>query len=150
MPLVELLITSIVAGFIGTVFMTMSQEIELRYINKRPISFSPALAVFKIFRFNFEELSYKARVVITYLVHFCYGTFWGFPLALFYFYGYTEPFFLNIVYYAIILLQGWVILLILNIAGPPWTWGTRAVIFEPIDKLMYVLYASGSFMLLLC
>jgi hypothetical protein len=143
----ELFIASFAAGFIGSLFMTVSQEIDLRFINKRPISFSPVLALFKIFKLDFEVLSKKEKIIASYVVHFIYGTVWGFPLAIFYFFGYKDLIVIGIFYFLIVLIQGWIVIWALGISGPPWTWGYKAVFSEIIHKIIYTISVIASFVL---
>ena len=148
MTFTGLLALSIGAGFVGTAAMTISQEVELRFISKRPISFSPAIALFKLLKLDFEKLSQRAKVFSSYAVHFTYGTTWGFPLALFYFFNYTGIIAVGISYLLIVLIQGWITVWLLGIAGPPWTWGGKAVLFEIIHKTVYTAFVMLSFILL--
>ena len=131
-----LLIPSFIAAFLGTIFMTLSQEIEIR-INQRPISHIPAIAVFKLLHLNFDVLSVRGKNIFSYVVHFAYGTFWGFPLAVFFFFGVTTFGKLLLFQYIIVLLQGWIVLPLLGIAGPPWTWGWKPVLTEMFHKIIY-------------
>lgn len=145
----ELLKLSLIAGFIGSFFMTISQEVDLRVINKRPVSFSPALAFFKIIRLDFEKLAPQSKVFASYAIHFVYGTVWGFPLALFYFFWDLDAVLVGAIYFLIVLSQGWIVLGVLGIAGPPWTWGYRVVLSDIAHKVVYTIFVSISFMLLL-
>lgn len=136
MGVITILIFSFFAGFLGTIVMTFGQEIEIR-INKRPISYSPAIAVFKILHLDFDALSLKTKVVLSYLVHFAYGTFWGFPLTVFYFLEITNFFIIVPIYFFIVLTQGWIVLPLLGIVGPPWAWGWKSVVTEMIHKVVF-------------
>ena len=148
MDLPALLITSFIAAFLGTLVMTVSQEIEIR-INKRPISYTPALAVFKILHINFHILSQRAEIFWSYAVHFLYGTFWGFPLAFFYLYDFINFIPVVVTFFLIVLLQGWIVLPFLGIVGPPWTWGTKAILTEVFHKSVYALATVAFFLFLL-
>ena len=83
-----LLVPSLIAAFLGTLFMTLSQEIEIR-INERPISHTPAMAAFKVLHLNFDSLGEREKNIASYVVHFVYGTLWGFPIALLFYIGIT-------------------------------------------------------------
>ena len=147
MVMIPLLLLSFAAAFFGTVAMTVSQEIEIR-INKRPISYTPALAVFRILHLDFDRLSTRMKGVASYAVHFAYGTVWGFPLA---FMNFASIWLTILTFWIIVVIQGWIILPILGIAGPFWTWGLKAVITEMIHKFIYavttVLFFVGIFVL---
>ena len=147
--LTVLLGLSFIAGFLGTIAMTISQEIEIRFITKRSISFSPAIAFFKIFNLDFESLNKRHKIIASYVVHFVYGIVWGFPLAFLYYYGLIKPVFLSALYLTIVLVQGWVVLKILHVTDFPWTWGYKAVLTELIHKTIYTVSATCVFMLLL-
>ena len=136
MDFFTLLILSFVAAFGGTLTMTLSQEIEMR-INRRPVSFTPALAVFKILRLNFDVLSSRMKTFWSYTVHFVYGTFLGFPLALLYFFNVTNFVSVLVIYFLIIWIQGLIIIPLLGIAGPPWTWGVQPILTEIFHKTVY-------------
>ena len=148
MNLVLLFGTSLVAGFLGTVVMTVGQEIQIR-IAKRPISYTPALAFFKIFRLDFDALNSRAKGVASYAVHFVYGTVWGFPLAILYLVGFTDFISTLIVYFLIVWIQGFITVWLFRIAGPPWTWGLRANLMEFFFKALYATAGLSSFMILL-
>ena len=147
MHIVILFVFSFIAAFFGTVVMTVGQEIELR-INKRPISHTPALAVFKILRLDFERLSEKMKIILSYLVHFGYGTFFGFPLALLYLFGVTGFWVVTISYFFIVWIQGLIVIPLLGIAPPPWHWGAKAILTEMGHKAVYAFAATYTFFLL--
>jgi len=148
MEVIILFAFSFIAAFLGTVVMTVGQEIELR-INKRPISYTPALAVFKILRLDFERLSEKAKIFTSYLVHFGYGTFFGFPLVLLYLFGVTGFWTVTISYFFIVWIQGLIVIPLLGVAPPPWTWGTKAILTEIVHKAIYALATTAVFFVLL-
>jgi len=148
MGIVVLFIASFIAGFLGTVVMTVGQEIQIR-ITKRPISYTPAIAFFKIFRLDFDTLSSRVKGIASYAVHFVYGTVWGFPLALLYFFGFTEFIPILIVYFLIVWAQGLITVWALRIAGPPWTWGLKANLMEFFFKALYATASLSFFVILL-
>jgi len=148
METVVIFLLSFLAAFIGTLAMTLGQEIELR-VNKRPISHTPAIAVFKILRLNFERLGGRMKLLIGYLVHFGYGTFLGFPLALFYLFDFVIFNPVLLIYYIVVLLQGWIILPLLGISGPVWSWGLKPVLTEMAHKAIYSLVTVIAFFALL-
>ena len=136
MEFILIVLISFVAAFAGTVAMTLSQEIEIR-ITRRKISYTPAIAVFKILHLDFEKLSNTAKGVFSYLVHFGYGTIWGFPLALFYMFNFVSFIPVLIAYFFIVWIQGIVVIPLFGIAGPFWTWGRRAILTEVFHKIIY-------------
>lgn len=148
MDITALFILSFIAAFGGTVLMTLSQEIEIR-LNKRPISHTPAIAVFKILHLDFERLSERMKGVASYVVHFGYGTVWGFPLAILYLLNVVDFWPLLIIHYVIVLLQGWIVVPLLGIAGPPWTWGWKPVLTEAGHKVIYSVATTLIFLTLL-
>jgi len=148
MPLTLLFAFGFGAAFLGTVAMTISQEIEI-YVNKRPISYSPAIAVFKILRLNFDNVSLKMKGVYSYLVHFIYGTFFGFLLPILLLLNVTNVVIAVILFYVIIVLQGWIVIPLVGAGGPVWTWGWKAVSTEAFHKGVYTLATFYFFTLLL-
>ena len=148
MGIVTLFVASFIAGFLGTIVMTVGQEIQIR-ITKRPISFTPAIAFFKLFRLDFDALSNRAKGVASYAVHFVYGTVWGFPLALLYLVGFTGFIPTLIVYFLIVWVQGFITVWLLRIAGPPWTWGFKANLTEFFFKALYAIATLSFFLILL-
>jgi len=148
MDFLILLVMSFTAAFFGTMFMTVSQEIEIR-LRRRSISHSPAVAVFKILHLDFNVLSKHAKVFWSYATHFAYGTFWGWPLALFVFFNIPDPKLVLAVYYIVILVQGWTVLPLVGIMGPPWTWGIKSVLIEMVHKAVFAAVTVAVFSLLL-
>lgn len=148
MSLILLFGTSLAAGFLGTVVMTIGQEIQIR-VTKRPISYTPAIAFFKIFRLDFDALSSRVKGVASYAVHFVYGTAWGFPLALLYLAGFTDFIPTLIVYFLIVWVQGLTVVWLLRIAGPPWKWGLKANLMEFFFKALYATAGLSFFMILM-
>ena len=138
MYLINLLILSFTAAFFGTLIMTIGQEIEIR-IKKRPISYTPAIAVFKILRLDFNRLSKWMKVLLSYVVHFGYGTMLGFPLAFFEYFGFMDVYVVLLVYFLIVWIQGLIVVPLLGIAGPPWTWGVNAILTEMLHKAVYAI-----------
>ena len=86
MTLIYVLSLAFIAGFLGTCVMTVGQEIDLRFFSKRPISFSPAIGFSRVMRIDFDSLNRSKQILLSYLVHLAYGTLWGFPLALCYYF----------------------------------------------------------------
>ena len=148
MSIISLFAVSFIAGFLGTVVMTVGQEIQIR-ITKRPISYTPAIAFFKVFRLDFDALGNRAKGVASYAVHFAYGTFWGFPLALFYLAGFIDFIPMLIVYFLIVWIQGFITISLLRIAGPPWTWGLKKNLIEFFFKALYTTASLSFFLILL-
>lgn len=138
MSIITLLILSFISAFFGTIVMTVGQEIEIR-IKKRPISYTPAVALFKIFHLNFNKLNKWMKGLASYVVHFAYGTALGFPLAFFEYFGFMDFYTVLVLYFLIVWLQGLIIVPLLGIAGPPWTWGVNAILTEMLHKAVYAL-----------
>lgn len=144
MQIVTLFALSFIAAFLGTVAMTVGQEIELRF-NKRPISYTPAIAVFNILHLDFERLTERTKAFMSYFVHFGYGTFLGFPLALFYLFGVIGFWTVTISYFFIVWIQGLIIVSLLGVAPPPWSWGAKAILTEMTHKAVYAFAATAVF-----
>lgn len=70
----------LIAGFAGTVAITISQMIEQKITNK-PASFAPSDAASKAL--GIEAATREDRDQFSKEVHFTYGTLWGIPRGLF-------------------------------------------------------------------
>lgn len=140
MSIISLFLASFAAGFLGTIVMTIGQEIHIR-ITGRPVSYTPALAFFRLFRLDFNILSRRAKDVTNYAVHFFYGTVWGFPLAFLHLAQFTDFIQILAVYFLIVWIQGLVVVSTLGGASLPWTWGLK----ENLTKFFFnALYATAS------
>ena len=107
--MVSMLINSLIAGFLGTVIMTLTQFIEI-FITKRKASNSPALAFSKIFGIDFDKLSEKSKTTLTYVLHFSYGTGLSLVVYVLYLLGIQSTIYLMIVYSAIKVVQTWIVI----------------------------------------
>lgn len=136
MIILSVFTVSFFSALLGTMIMTAGHEIEMS-ISRRPISHTPAVAVFKILKLDFSKLNVQMKDIASYTVHFAYGTFWGFPLAIFYFLDFTAYLPVLIIYFLIILIQGFSIMYYLGIAKWPWTWERKQIVIEIIHKAAY-------------
>lgn len=136
MEFISVLLISFISAFAGTVAMTLSQEVEIR-LTHRKISYTPAIAMFKILHLDFEKLHKTTKDFLSYVVHFGYGTVWGFPLALFYIFDFLNFVPVLIAYFFIVWIQGLIVIPLLGVSGPFWTWEKRAIATEIFHKIIY-------------
>ncbi len=148
MEIITLVFLGFASALLGTIAMTISQEIEIK-IRKRPISHTPAIAAFKFFGLDFEQVPEHLKITFSYAVHFGYGTVWGFLPALLYFFNITDFSTQVSIFFLVIWIQGLVIIPLLKVAGPPWTWGTKALLIELFHKLIYSFGTIFAFLYLL-
>jgi|TARA_Y100000034_G_scaffold70521_1_gene85081 hypothetical protein len=130
-----MLINSLIAGFLGTLVMTFSQLIEM-FITKRKGSNSPAIAFSKIFRINLNKFSERGKTILTYAVHFIYGTFWALAVYVLYLFGIQSTTYLIIIYFLITTIQGWIVIPLLNIGPNFWKWGIHSILSDAFHHLV--------------
>ena len=140
MTILSAIFLSLIAGFLGTVVMTISQFIEIGF-TKRSSSFTPAMITSRLLGINFERLSEKAKVALNYATHFGYGTLLGVlvPLLL-YALGSQGATMVIIINALIVWVQGLIVVPVLGSLPPPWQWGTKWVIIDAFHH--FVLGAS--------
>ena len=136
MFIISVFVVSFFSALLGTLVMTAGQEIEMS-ITGRPVSHTPAKAAFKILKLNYSKLDAQMKDIASYVVHFVYGAFWGFPLAIFYFLDFTKYLPVLFVYLVIIFAQGFITIKYLNIADWPWKWNKKWIITEVVHKVVY-------------
>jgi len=127
--LIQIVAISLVAGFIGTVIMTLSQIIEMR-IRNRKASFTPAIGASKMFGINFKKLSQKNKIRLNNAVHWGYGTIWGLFMVLFYLTGLNNLVYMILSYFVIMWGHGLILLPILKVASPPWKWKKSEILLD--------------------
>jgi len=131
----SILTNVLIAGFLGTLVMTVSQLIDI-FITKRKASNSPALAFSKIFGINFKKLSGKAKTTLTYAVHFAYGTVWALAVYVLYLLGIQNTIYLIIIYFLITTVQGWIVVPLLKIGPHVWKWGISSILSDAFHHLV--------------
>ena len=130
-----MLINALIAGFLGTVLMTISQYIEI-FITKRQVSNSPAMAFSKVFKIDFNKLSGKAKTILTYAVHFGYGTIWALAVYVLYLMGIQNMVVLTIIYFSIIVVQGWIIIPLTGVGPMFWKLGVNSILIDSFQKFI--------------
>lgn len=148
MTIVLLIFKGFLAAFLGTAVMTVGQEIEIR-MSRRSISHVPAVAICKIFKFNFDKLSKIEKTIASYTVHFAYGTAFGLLLTLLYLIGFRSFGAIGIIYFLVVWIQGLIVVPLLGVCGPPWTWGSEVLITEFVHKAIYAVTTTAIFLSLL-
>ena len=131
----QMLINILIAGFLGTLVMTIFQLIEM-FITKRKSSNSPAIAFAKVFRINFDKLSESGKTTLTYAVHFAYGTFWALAVYVLYLLGIQNTIYLIIIYFLITTVQGWIVIPLLKIGPHVWKWGVYSILSDAFHHLV--------------
>jgi hypothetical protein len=128
----------LVAGFAGTAAMTLSSTLEMR-LRDRPASTAPADATAKVLGIEgFVDDAAKAR--FSTLVHWGYGTGWGAVRALLRLAG-LAPAAATAAHLAAVWGSEAVMLPLLDVAPPLWTWGAEEV---TIDIWHHVVYATAT------
>ena len=139
-PFITIILTAFVAGFLGTVCMTISQLIEIR-ITKRAASFTPAIIISRIFRIPFAALPEQAKMRLNWAVHVGYGTLLGLTVPILLLIGVKKPMLLYLATFAFVWGQGLVVVPILGGHPPPWRWGPKWIF---IDAFHHAVLAIGS------
>jgi hypothetical protein len=140
----------LIAGFVGTVAMTIASTIEMK-LRKRPPSTAPADAAGKVLGVVPRDGTAKQR--FSNLVHYGYGTGWGLARAAL---GaalcergrrrasIVEP----LAFFAAIWGAALVMLPALGIAKPFWRWGAKAVAIDAFHHGVYAAATDGAYRLL--
>ena len=144
----SMLINALIAGFLGTVVMTFSQLIDM-FITKRKGSNSPAIAFSKVFRINFDKLSDKYKTILTYFVHFSYGTVWALAVYVLYLLGIQNTIYLIVIYFLITTIQGWIVIPLLDIGPNFWKWGIHSILSDAFHHLVLAISTVLIFMALI-
>lgn len=146
--MLAIIITTAIAGLVGTIVMTIGQYIEIA-ISKRPTSYTPALAVAKIFGIDFESFSEKNKNRFNNLVHYSYGIVWAWPVPVLAFLTALTFWPLTLIYFLIVWVQGFVVLKMLGIAPWIWTWEKKWIFLEMLFKGVYALVVAATFYVLI-
>ena len=131
----SILINTLIAGFLGTLVMTIFQLTEI-FITKRKSSNSPAIAFAKVFRINLNKLSESGKTTLTYAVHFAYGTVWALAVYVLYLLGIQNTIYLIIIYFLFTTVQGWIVVPLLKIGPYVWKWGISSVLQDAFHHLV--------------
>lgn len=140
-------LTALLAGFVGTLVMTLAQWVEM-IATKRTSSTTPAQAFCKIFKIDFEKLSEKAKTRLTYAIHFLYGTVWGLLLVALSLLNIENMMTVLLIYFLVIWLQGLVVYKAFDIAPWFWTWGLAANFKEVFFKIVLAASTVGAYIYL--
>ena len=112
-----------IAGFLGTALMTVSQLIEMK-ITRREASFTPAIIISRIFRIPFERLSERNKVRLNWTVHIGYGTLLGLTVPVLMLFI-QNLFALALINFIVVWGQGLIMVPLLGGHSPPWKWGLK-------------------------
>lgn len=126
------------AGFAGTAAMTVSSTLEMKLRGRSP-STAPADATAKVLGIErFSDDAAKARFAT--LVHWGYGSAWGVVRGLLRLAG-LPPAKATVAHLAAVWGNEAVMLPVLDVAPPFWTWGAEEV---AIDVWHHVVYATAT------
>src|SRR5436190_13266256 len=141
----------LVAGFVGTVALTIATTIEMK-LRKRPPSTAPADAAGKVLGVRPKDEKGKQRLAS--VVHYAYGSGWGLARAVlraaFRAGGrrrrpsIIEP----LAYFGAVWGAALIILPALRISKPFWRWGAKEVAIDAFHHGVYVAAADGAYRLL--
>ena len=146
--MVSLLINAFIAGFLGTVVMTITQLIEI-FITKRKSSNSPALAFSKIFGIDFDKLPEKSKTTLTYVLHFSYGTGLALVVYVLYLLGLQNTTHLAIAYSIITVVQTWIVIPLVGIGPAFWKWGAMGILKDAFHHIVLAISTVLIFMALI-
>lgn len=132
----------LVAGFAGTVAMTIASTIEMK-LRRRPPSTTPAAAAGKVLGVQPRDPAGKQR--FSNLVHFGYGTSWGLGRAavggVLCALGVRRAVAAPLAHFAAVWGAALVMLPALGVSPPPWRWGAKAI---AIDAFHHGVYAAAT------
>ncbi len=138
----------LIAGFVGTVAMTISSTIEMK-LRRRPPSSAPADAAGKVL--GIQPRDEKGKQRFSNVVHYAYGSGWGLArAALGAAFGChrrasaIEP----IGLFAIVWGTSLAMLPGLGIAKPFWRWGAKEVAIDAFHHTVYAAATDGAYRLL--
>lgn len=137
---ITFLAIGLIAGFIGTAVMTLSQIFEMRRAGRAP-SFTPAVAASRVFGFDLAAMDETKKTMVNTLVHWSYGALWGIPLifiALFKL-GATVSIAL---YFLTVWAQRLVIVPLLAGGEPLWQQGAKQIAIDFTHHLVYALASA--------
>lgn len=124
----------LVAGFVGTAAITLSQTIAMRIQGRKP-SKSPVKAVSKVFGFHADDARAEDR--LNTLAHWGYGTSWGTVRGLMTVFGLRGPW-ADVVHWGGIQGTAFVMLPGLKVAPPVREWGASEILLEGLHHAVYV------------
>jgi len=142
----------LIAGFVGTVAMTIASTIEMK-VRKRPPSTAPADAAGKVLQVAPRNETGKQR--FSNLVHYAYGTGWGLARAAL---GAAlcaaggrrgrRSLIAPLAFFATVWGAELVMLPRLGVAKPFWRWGAKAVALDALHHGVYTAATDGAYRLL--
>ena len=132
----------LVAGAVGTAAMTVSSTLEQKLRGREP-STAPADAAMKVLGIaSFRDDAAKSR--FSNVVHWTYGSAWGVPRALLDAAG-LSPAAATAAHGAALWGSEQVMLPLLGVAPPLWTWGVTEVAIDAIHHVVYTLATSVAY-----
>ena len=131
----------LLAGFIGTVAMTVSSTIEMR-LRSRPGSTTPAKAAEKVL--GVEPTSKAAERRFSNVVHFGYGTAWGAVRGVLDVVGLRGPA-ASVVHFGVMWPAALVMLPALRVAKPPTEWGGTELAIDGFHHTVYAVATGAAY-----
>jgi hypothetical protein len=142
----------LIAGFVGTVAMTIASTIEMK-LRKRPPSTVPADAAGKVLHVAPRDGAGKQR--FSNLVHYAYGTGWGLGRAALgaalcgaTARGRRRSLIGPLAFFGAVWGASLVMLPRLGVAKPFWRWGAKAVAIDAFHHGVYAAATDGAYRLL--
>ncbi|HZA60858.1 MAG TPA: hypothetical protein VE754_04145 [Actinomycetota bacterium] len=136
-----MLLRSLVAAAVGTMFMTLSSETEM-HIRGREASTSPGRAVSKLLSFvGVPQIEGRTLRVLSTWTHWSYGTSWGVVWWLLIDVASLALPLTAVLYFVIVWGTAQVHLPLLGVAPPGWRWGATEL---AIDAFNHVAYVTGT------
>jgi len=124
----------LVAGFVGTAAITVSQLIVMRLQGRQP-SKSPVKAVSKVFAFHPDDERAEDR--LNTLAHWGYGTSWGAVRGIMTAFGFRGPW-ADVIHWGAVQGTALVMLPGLKVAPPVREWGAAEIVIEGFHHAVYV------------
>jgi len=138
-----MLLHTVLAAFVGTGLMTLSSETEAT-VSGRGASDSPGRAVSRVVELlGGQKLGGKSLKVASTWMHWVYGTGWGVVLWVLLdseLFG-LSPLIAGIAYFAIVWGAAQVLMPLLGVAKPTWSYGGKAL---ATDLWHHAVYAAGT------
>jgi hypothetical protein len=128
----------LLAGLAGTVMMTVSSTLEMK-LRHRKASSAPAAAAGKVL--GVAPRNPRGRQRFSTVVHFGYGTAWGFARAALGLAGVRGRASAPLSHFGLVWLAELVMLPSLGVAPPVWKWGVKEV---AIDAFHHGIYAAAT------
>ncbi len=132
---ITFVIFGIIAGFAGTVAMTLSELAEL-WGSGRPLGFTAGRGAAFVLGFDFEKLDDYKKAILNNVVRWAYGMLWGAPFV---FVSLFEPDIVRAAgtYFLIVWGQAAILLPIFGITPPVWDGGVSRMIASAAHHAVY-------------